>query len=298
MYYYLRAKQLRYLLKNGHRWAVRRGLCPQQLCCSQPHAACAHPSPPSPFPSHPLSDAAELWRPFSQCDYRSARLLRQRSRAPLAVHVPAAMTGIDDGSPGAGSVRLLGQVVVAFPCPRPSRVATTAAALAAAKMRSAAALAAAHALLPQRAEDRRPPLSPSTSSGSLSQASSGSLDSFSGSLRSLARQGESSPTPGASASGWSGGASAGPVTRTRPPLPRQARFVVRELPTAPLQRFDTLSWQPPLAAAAAAAAMAQAHMQQLKAGTGGGAAAAQAALSHQPWGPHAQLAAHVHVAVP
>ena len=315
MYFYLRAKQLRYLFKHGHRSGPAEGQVDQRAARTAWAAPCPCAGslpPPSTAPlPRPRSDAAELWRPFSQCDYRAARLLRVRGRPPLAVHVPAAMTGISDASPGADSVRLLGHVVVAYPRPRPARVATTAAALAAAKLRSAAALAATRVPAPQRAGDRRPPLSPSASSGSLlSQASSGSLGSFSGSLRSLAPQGEGSPTPGASAGGGghSGGgcnAAAPPAAHARPPLPRQAKFIVRELEAAPVQRFDTLRWQQqqqPLAAAAAAAAAAAQQQQQqqrrqsLLPGPGAGTVAAQAALSCQPWGPHAALAQH-HVAV-
>ncbi|PRW44957.1 hypothetical protein C2E21_6131 [Chlorella sorokiniana] len=120
VYFYLRTKQLRYLLCHGG------------------------------------SESRELWRPFRDCDYRCCAMLRRRGRAPLAIHVPAAQTGIDqneDNEPQfvrTVSVPLCPAATPAAACALPpspfsapaAAALPSATALTAAKLASAAALAA------------------------------------------------------------------------------------------------------------------------------------------------------------
>lgn len=133
---------------------------------SSPPTACRLPplsAAPQPTSSHlpclsfpACSDARELWRPFRECDYRCCAMLRRRGRPPLAIHVPAAQTGIDQTlanepqlvrcvavplCPAAVPPATCGLAPSPFSGPNAAAPLSTAA-LAAAKLASAAALAA------------------------------------------------------------------------------------------------------------------------------------------------------------
>lgn len=281
-------------------WTVLQCSC-SCLAQSEPHliTALAPPFQPALLPTHPTnttnrSDAAELWRPFPECNYRACRLLHRRGRAPLAVHVPSAMTGVDAGSPE-DSVRLVGQIVAPLrPGPTPTPVLTrgppkptqapASVTATAAKLRSAAGLAAGAYPAPPYTQERPSLLSPSGSSGSLSMASS-SFSSFSGaSLRSLVLQGEGSPSPTQGSASNCQASVAPPAPTALPPRPR-ARFIVRELAPAGMQRVDCAALRSQQQQQQQQAAMAEQQQQQQ-------------AMACQRWAARAPVPAQRHVVVP
>lgn len=84
---------------------------------------------------HLCRNASELWRPFAECNYSAAALLRRRRAPPLALYVPAAMTGVEGAEDS--SIRFMGAKVVALR-PAPPRCDRSAAGLAAAAAAAAA----------------------------------------------------------------------------------------------------------------------------------------------------------------
>lgn len=217
---------------------------------------------PSLSPCH--SEAYELWRPFRDCDYRCCTMLRRRGRPPLAIHVPAAQTGIDqneDNEPQfvrAVSVPVCAAATPGATCtPRPSpfsapvaAAAPSAAALAAAKLASAAALAApasAASLAPTTAAQQQ-----LTGSGSRSRPLHRSWHALAAELQALASPAHSSR--GSLALSGSGESSSGSLSQGSPSPASVLRLQGAALPP-----------RPPLAAALARLDCASARWQQAKA---------------------------------
>ncbi|PSC68070.1 lanC 3 isoform X3 isoform A [Micractinium conductrix] len=71
---------------------------------------------------HPTSAAKQQWRHPADCCYGASGVLRRRRHQPLAIHVPAAMTGIDEDDAAAG-IEYLGTQLL--PLRRPTLLRVT-----------------------------------------------------------------------------------------------------------------------------------------------------------------------------
>lgn len=127
---------------------------PHPLCCIRPGFLTPLSEPHATWlDAQACRAASELWRPFLDCNYGAAALLRRRAAPPLALYVPAAMTGVEGAEDSA--IRFVGTKVVALrtatpACDRPSACGVAAAA--------AAAAARATAFAYQRRASALPPL--------------------------------------------------------------------------------------------------------------------------------------------
>lgn len=94
-------------------------------------------------PARLRRNASELWRPLTECNYAASALLRCRHVPPLALYVPAAMTGVE--GPEDRAIRYMGAKLMgpqpAPPCRDRAAARQTAAAAAGAATARATALA-------------------------------------------------------------------------------------------------------------------------------------------------------------